>query len=256
MTTSLRSAPPLGGLTAGFLALELRRALRNRRGMVFTVIMPPALFAIFGLSSAYRTQSYGSGNVTASIMVSMAVYGAMLATVSGGAAVSLERAQGWSRQLRLTPLRPAAYVATKVCVAMTTALIPEAAVFLVGMLGGARLSPAVGIGCFLLAWVASLVFAAFGLFVGYLLRPENVMQALGPVMALMSFAGGLFYPPTGWWATVAKIFPTYGVATLARMPFGAESTGDIVAALLNLALWGVFFALGAVRLFRRDTARV
>ena len=39
-------------------------------------------------------------------MISMAVYGAMLATTSGGAMVSIERALGWSRQLRLTPAAP------------------------------------------------------------------------------------------------------------------------------------------------------
>ena len=46
----------------------------------------------------------------------------------------------------------------------------------------------------LLAWVGALVFAAFGLFMGYLLPSENVMQILGPVLALLAFAGGLFVP--------------------------------------------------------------
>lgn len=262
MTTQLasvprpRAVPPLGGFNTTFLALELRRLLRNRRAVIFTVIMPVVFFAIFGLESSYRRESYGSGNTTAFIMVSMAVYGALLATVGGGTAVSLERAQGWSRQLRLTPLRPAVYVATKITLAMLAALVSVTAVFVVGLLGGARLSLAVGLGCFLLAWVSSVVFAAFGLFVGYLLPSENIMQALGPVIAIMAFAGGLFYPLSGWWATVATIFPTYGVANLARMPFGAESAGTIVAALLNLVLWGTFFAVGAMWLFRRDTARV
>ena len=44
------------------------------------------------------------------------------------------------------------------------------------------------------AWVGSLVFAAFGLFMGYLLPSENVMQFLGPVLALLAFFGGLFVP--------------------------------------------------------------
>ena len=55
-------------------------------------------------------------------MIGIAVYGAMLAATSGGAMVSIERAQGWSRQLRLTPLRPAAYIAIKILVAMLLGL--------------------------------------------------------------------------------------------------------------------------------------
>ena len=46
-------------------------------------------------------------------MVSMALYGAALTAASGGAMVAIERALGWSRQLRLTPLNPAVYIAMK-----------------------------------------------------------------------------------------------------------------------------------------------
>jgi hypothetical protein len=47
---------------------------------------------------------------------------------------------------------------------------------------------------FSLAWVRALVFAAFGLFMRYLLPSENVMQILGPVLGILSLAGGLFVP--------------------------------------------------------------
>jgi hypothetical protein len=40
-------------------------------------------------------------------MIGIGVYGAMIAATAGGAMVSAERALGWTRQLRLTPLRPA-----------------------------------------------------------------------------------------------------------------------------------------------------
>ena len=46
----------------------------------------------------------------------------------------------------------------------------------------------------LVAWLGSLVFAAFGLFMGYLLPTENVMQILGLALLLLAFAGGLFVP--------------------------------------------------------------
>ncbi|MFC9435037.1 ABC transporter permease [Nocardia sp. NPDC057030] len=246
---------PLGGFSAGFLRLELRRMLRNRRTMIFTLLIPPLFFVIFGLQSDFRTKSFGTGNVTGYVMVSMAVYGAMLATTSGGAMVAIERAQGWSRQLRLTPLRPVAYIATKVTVAMALGLASVSAVFLVGAVLGAHLTPVAWVGCFLLAWITSLVFAAFGLFVGYLLPSENVMQLLGPLLALLSFAGGLFVPLSGWFGTVSKVFPTNGVATLSRIPFGDTSAGSIALAVLNVVVWAAVFVGGSTMLFRRDTAR-
>src|SRR4051794_9656342 len=107
------SRAPRGGFNPTYLRLEMRRLLRNRRTVIFTLVMPAAFFLAFGGGSDYQHQSAGVGNVTAYVMVSMAAYGAMLACTSGGASVSVERAVGWSRQLRLTPLRPLAYVGMK-----------------------------------------------------------------------------------------------------------------------------------------------
>ncbi|MEC3952756.1 ABC transporter permease [Nocardia sp. CDC153] len=250
-----RPALRSGGLSTGFLRIELMRMLRNRRTVIFSLIMPPLFFVIFGTNSGYRSESFGSGNVTGYVMVSMAVYGAMLATTSGGAMVAVERAVGWSRQLRLTPLRPLAYVATKIIIAMVLGFFSVAVVFAVGSVLGAHLSASAWVGCFLIAWIGSLVFAAFGLFMGYLLPSENVMQLLGPVLALLSFAGGLFMPLHGWFETVSKVIPTNGVAVLARAPFAEPSAGSILLAIVNVLVWAAVFAGGAALLFRRDTAR-
>src|SRR4051812_2688800 len=108
----------LGGFSLPVLGLELRRTLRNKRTIIFTLVMPAVFFLLFGTNAGYRTERAGAGNVTGYVLISMAVYGAMLATTSGGAMVSVERAAGWSRQLRLTPLRPLAYVAIKLTLAM------------------------------------------------------------------------------------------------------------------------------------------
>lgn len=244
-----------GGFRPAFLTMELRRMLRNRRTVIFALVLPPLFFVIFGVNSGYRHESFGAGNVTGYVMVSMAVYGAMLATTSGGAMVAVERAVGWSRQLRLTPLRPPVYIAVKIAVAMVLGLLSVAVVFAVGAALGAQLPASAWLGCFLIAWLGSLVFAAFGLFMGYLLPSENVMQLLGPALALLSFAGGLFMPLHGWFDTVSKVFPTNGVAVLARAPFAEPSAGAVALAIINVLAWAAVFTLGAAVLFRRDTAR-
>ncbi|GGJ91106.1 ABC transporter [Pilimelia anulata] len=253
-----RRAPRLGGFSPTLIGLEIRRVLRNRRNAIFTMIMPAVFFLIFGTSREFRTQSIGDGgNVTGYVLVSMAVYAALLATTAAGAAVSIERAAGWSRQLRLTPLRPGAYIAVKVIVGMLSGAVAVAAVSVVGAFAGARLSPGDWVACLLLAWGCALVFAAFGLFMGYLLPSENVMQVLGPVLAVLSFAGGLFIPPEQLGTVLADIapyFPTYGVAHLARYPLTQD--GSLAGAILNVALWTLVFTAGAIWRFRRDTARV
>ncbi|MDJ0004971.1 ABC transporter permease [Rhodococcus fascians] len=247
-----------GGFSPTFLGLEIRRLFRNKRTLVFTLVMPPVFFVIFGTQSDYRTNyPFAHGNVTGYIAISMAVYGAMLATTSGGAMVSVERAQGWSRQLRLTPLKPVAYIVTKMLVAMTMGAAAIVVVFVVAAFFGADMPIWVWLACGVIAWLGSAVFAAFGLFMGYLLPSENVMQILGPVLAFLALAGGLFVPlgDSGWFPMLAKFTPLYGLATVARAPFTSADAGILAVAMVNLVVWAVVLITGAALLFRKDTKR-
>ncbi|MFI5930568.1 ABC transporter permease [Actinoplanes sp. NPDC051494] len=252
-----RALPRLGGFSLGMIGLELRRLVRNRRTVIFTLVMPAVFYLLFGSSADYREQRVGGGNLAGFVLVSMAVYGAMLATTSGGAMVSVERAAGWSRQLRLTPLQPGAYIAVKLVLAMIIGLVSVVVAFTVGAVAGARLPATAWVACGVLAWVCALVFAAFGLFMGYLLPSENVMQILGPGLAVLSFAGGLFVPVDQLGTTFARIAaftPVYGVGQIARYPLTHE--GNLWLAALNVAVWTALFAAGAMWRFRKDTARV
>jgi ABC-2 type transport system permease protein len=253
-----RRPPGLGGLNLTVLGLEVRRLLRNRRTVIFAVLMPCVLFLLFGLNSAYASQSEGHGNVSAFIMVSMALYGGVLSTTSGGAMVSLERAAGWSRQLRLTPLSPAAYIAIKMLTALVLGLASVVAVYIVGMLTGKPSMPGyLWIVTGLCVWIGSLVFAAFGLFMGYLLPTENAMQFLGFALLLFSFGGGLFIPLSQYphtLRTIAEFTPLYGLNQLVHAPL--LGGGVQLAWAANAVIWLVIFAGGAALLFRKDTARV
>ncbi|GAB2475549.1 ABC transporter permease [Xylanimonas ulmi] len=254
-----RPVPPRGPgslVNVRYLRVELRRLVRNRRTMVFSLVMPPVFFLIFGTNADYRAQMVGPhANVTAYVAVSMALYGAMLAAVSGGASVSVERAQGWTRQLRVTPLRPAAYLVTKVGSAMALGAVSVAVTLAVAAFAHAQMSAGAWAGCALLAWGGSVVFAAFGLFMGYLLPTENVMQVLGPITALLAFAGGLFVPidDGSVFHAIAQLTPTYGMAELVRWPLGGDFSW---VAVVNVVGWAAVFGAGAAWRFRRDTARV
>jgi ABC-2 type transport system permease protein len=250
-----RRAPSLGGFNLTFLSIEIRRLLRNRRTVVVTLIVPVVLFLLFKANKR-AVAAGGIELTTATTMIGIAVYGAMLAATSGGAMVSIERALGWSRQLRLTPLRPAAYVAIKLLVAMLLGLTSVVVINVVGAIDGVQMAAGTWVltGC--LAWATSFVFAAFGLFMGYLLPSENVMQIIGPVLAVFSLFGGLFVPVAflpSVMQDLAPYMPTYGVAAIARFPLVG---GDFDPTwLVSVVAWTVVFALAATVLFRRDTRR-
>jgi ABC-2 type transport system permease protein len=255
---STRRVPPYGGFNATLLRLEVRRLLRNRRTMIFTVLMPVVFFLIFGLNADYASENAGHGNVSAFILISMALYGAILATTTGGAMVSIERAEGWSRQLRLTPLAPLAYITVKMLTALVLGGMSVLSVYVVGLVTGRPSMPAsLWVVTALAVWLGSLLFAAFGLFMGYLLPTENVMQILSFALMLFAFGGGLFIPLSQFapvLQTMASFTPLYGLNALVHAPL----TGEAVTAgpVANVVLWLVVFVGGAVWRFRRDTARV
>ncbi len=106
-------------------------------------------------------------------------------------------------------------------------------------------------------WIGSLVFAAFGLFIGYLLPTENVMQFLGIALMLFGFGGGLFIPLSRYphvLQTLAKFTPLYGLNQLVHAP---QLGGNVhITWVLNAVAWLVIFVSGAIWRFRKDTARV
>jgi ABC-2 type transport system permease protein len=257
-----RGTPRLGGFNLAFLGIEFKRRLRNRRTIVFTVVMPVALYFLIGFplrDTPLTSTPIADGGLTvaAYILISMAVYGAMVASTSAGGAVAVERASGWSRQLRLTPLQPFAYIAMKVISALVLGLIAVVATFAAGVVTGVQMPLQAWILSGLVAWLGSLVFTALGVFIGYLAPSENVMQFLGPLLAILALYGGLFTPLNQFpevIQNIARFTPVYGLGEIARAPLTGEAFD--MFALVNIVAWLLIFSAGAALAFRRDTKRV
>ena len=212
-----RRPPRLGGFSSTLMRLELLRKLRNRRTLIFTMVMPAVFYLIFGLTN--RGQMLGSTNAALYISVSLATYGAMVATTTGGAQVAVERALGWSRQLALTPLHPAAYILTKVLVSMVLGAMSVIVVFGLTAVTGVHTPLGTMVACGLLVILASSVFAAFGVMLGYLLPAENALQISSMVLGIFSLIGGLFVPLAVWphaLQTIARFTPAYGARNRPR----------------------------------------
>ena len=72
------------------------------------------------------------------------------------------------------------------------------------------------------------LFAAFGLFTGYLLPSENVTQVIALALTLCSFAAGLFIPLSHFspdLQTFAKFTPLYGLSQLVHYPLAGGTPG-------------------------------
>lgn len=264
---SARPRPRRGLVDLTVLGIELRRVLRNRRTMIFMLVFPPVMFLFISSQITGRDDVMGPGviaNVGAYVMVSMALYGAVLATTSAGASVSIERASGWSRQLRLTPLNPVAYIVMKMISALVLGAIATGVTFLVAKVTGhAHMAAQTWVECAGIILVGSLVFAAFGLFMGYLLPSDNAMQFIGPVLAILSIFGGIFTGPISTDTTygkIAELTPIYGFGAIAHWPLSLTTGGSYdtfeLSWVVNLVVWAAVFVAGAVWRFRKDTARV
>ncbi|QNF95298.1 ABC transporter permease [Janibacter sp. YB324] len=243
--------------------LELKRMARDYVGLFFIAGLPAFMYVIFGVSQAFGDQDIGRGNVSLYIMISMAVYGAVTATVSIGGGAAVERMQGWGRQLGLTPLRDAAYVATKAVVALAIACIPIALIYGIGATTGAKGEWQVWLYSAVIVLLGALVFALYGLVFGLAFRSESAVGAASGSLVIFAFLGNIFIPLSGVMLTIAKFTPLYGFVSLARYPltegYGIDGNETVHEALwipvANVAVWTIILATLTVFLVRRSRGR-
>ena len=238
-----------------YLRLEITRLLRNRRVLVFSILMPALLLVVLG--ALYKKDTLGGASAAAYLMVSMALYGSMTGAVGSGGTIALERGIGWNRQLRLTPIAPRSYLLTKITLSMIMALPPLLVTYLLGVLVlGVRLPIQTWLIVGIASWLGALPFAALGLVIGYLAKPDSVQQISALVYMLLALFGGLWVPVEQMpdlMRRLAESTPTYWIGQIARSPL-FHQTVSTRAVWIAIA-WTAALALVALRRFRVDTAR-
>ncbi|GAA1388886.1 ABC transporter permease [Luteococcus peritonei] len=243
---------------------ELLREFRDRIGLFFTVALPAFMYVVFGATQSYAEQDVGRGNIAAHIMISMAMYGAVTATSSVGAAAATEKMLGWGRQLGLTPLTDRGFVMVKAASAITIAALPVALIYTIGAATGARAEASVWLLSALLALLGSVVFSLYGLCFGLGLRSRSAAGAASGSLVILAFLGSLFMPLSGTMLTLARLTPLYGVSQLARRPLtdgmvlardGSLQQESLWIPTANVAAWLLVFAGLAILLVRRSRHR-
>ena len=103
-------------MSRSYLRYELLRTFRNRRFFIFSLGFPLVLYFVIAGAEPARARTSPSTGLSAPLyfMVGLAAFGTMNAMLSAGARISGERAVGWNRQLRITPLTTRTYFRAKV----------------------------------------------------------------------------------------------------------------------------------------------
>ncbi len=238
-----------------YVRFELLRMLRNRRFFLFSLGFPLVLFFLIAGPNRHEHDLAGSG-VSAPLyfMVGLAAFGTMNSVVSGGARIALDRSAGWTRQLRLTPLAPRSYLATKILVSYMTALLSIASLVIAGTILGVRLSATSWVETIGLLLVGLLPFAAGGILLGHLINADAVGPAVGGTTALFAFLGGVWFPiGDGFLHDVAQALPSFWLTQASHVASGGAGWG--VLGWVVTAAWTAVLSVLAAWAYRRDTER-
>jgi len=238
--------------TGGFLRLELPRTLRNRRFIVLAVAFPVAFYLLF--TRVLTGGAVLNADERAFFMVSMAAYGAIGASLSVAVRVSMERANGWTRMLRVTPLPALGYVVTKLATGYLTA-VPSILLVMAGgfLVNGVTLSVSTWLAVFVLLTLGVLPFAALGVAIGYAFDESTAQMVFTISFVGLAILGGLWTPISQFpdsLATIGRMLPSYHFANLgwSAVAGRAPDPSDVVA----LVVYGAVF-IGIVALRYRAT---
>jgi ABC-2 type transport system permease protein len=240
---------------ATYIRFELIRGFRNRKFFVFTVGFPLALYLLIATPNRHERSLAGSG-IPAPVyfMVGLIALGTMNAVLGGGARIAVDRWIGWTRQLRLTPLRPATYFGTKVLAAYLTAVVTIVVLYAAGISLGVSMSAGRWLEMTGLLLIGLLPFAALGITLGHLLNVDSLGPTIGGLGALLGFLGGVWFPlGDGVMHDIAQALPSFWLVQASQVSLGGQ--GWSPTGWLVVAGWTAVLSILAAVAYRRDTNR-
>jgi len=236
---------------------ELLRTLRNRRFFLLSLGFPLILYFMIVSPNRHVHNFDGSGiSFALYYMVGLASFGTMSAMLSSGARIAAERAVGWNRQLRISPLSTRNYFRAKVVTGYMMALISLLALYLAGSSLGVRLGASEWLEMTGLILVGLIPFAALGILLGHMLTPDSIGPAMGGGISLLALLGGTWFPITGdgFLHDIVQLIPSYWLVQASHVAIGGHAwpaKGWIV-----MIAWTVLLSVLAARAYRQDTGRV
>lgn len=234
----------------GYIRLEILRLVRNGGYLMMSLVMPVGMYVTFA----------GGGPDQKSLaqsMVGAAAFGALGVVITNGTGIAEDRALGWLRQLRLTPLSPVQVVVARGAVATCLAILPITVISLIGVFyRGVHLGLGTWLAIFFLLWFGIAPLAMLGIGIGYLFKAQ-LAQIAGTVAYLsLTLLGGLLLPIDNfphWAQELSRATPVFRYAQLSWN--AADSAAPTLAGAGVLALWTVLLAGFAAFAYRRGGRR-
>jgi ABC-2 type transport system permease protein len=242
--------------SVAYTRYELLRALRNRRFFFFSLGFPLILYFLVAGPQRGDHDLNGTGlSAPLYFMVSMASWGTMTAMLSTGARIAGEREAGWNRQLRISPLRPAAYLSTKVVISYMMAIAAIVLLYISGATLGVSLPAGKWLEMTGLIIVGLIPFAAAGIWMGHKLTTDSIGPALGGGTAILAFVSGTWFPldDSGFLHDIAINLPSFWLVQANRVALGGS--GWPARAWVVVAIWSAVMIVLAAKAYRADTGR-
>ncbi|HWD96249.1 MAG TPA: ABC transporter permease [Acidimicrobiales bacterium] len=238
-----------------YVRYEVLRTVRNRRFLIFSLVFPLILFLT--IAGAHRNIKVDGIGFPLYYMTGMAAWGSMTSVISSGARIAQERQVGWTRQLRITPLKTITYFSAKILTGYLMALFSIVVLALAGTLIGVRLDATGWLTMLGLLLVGLIPFAVMGIMLGHLISVDSLGPAIGGITSLFALLGGVFGPLVtgGALFAVVKCLPSYWLVQAGK---SALEGGHIWTsqAWIVIAVWSIVLARVGARVYRRDTQKV
>lgn len=237
-----------------YLRYEVLRTWRNRRFLLFSLIFPLVLF--LAVAGPHRNIKEDGISFPLYYMTGMIAWGTMVAVISSGARIAAERAVGWTRQLRITPLPTWSYFSAKIVCGYMMALLSMAVLIAAGSSVGVRLDVSQWFVMIGLLLVGLIPFSVMGVMFGHLLKLDSLGPAIGGVTSLMALLGGAYgqLVTGGALLAVVKCLPSYWLVQAGKSAL--VGGGWPLEAWVVIAVWTVVLSILSVRVYQRDTKRI
>jgi ABC-2 type transport system permease protein len=241
-----------------YTRLELKRAFRNPRFLIFAFAFPVFLFLIQSnvfIADDDPDKAAGIGI----LMVNMLAFGVFFAALSNGGRLATERAAGWQRQLRLTPLTGRGYLLGKGLTGLLLGLPVLIAVPAIAVLAdGVSLDAAQWTRIIAGTWLGAIPFVLLGLLIGQLARPDTLQPLNMGISIIMGFLGGMWIPVDAmpdWLQHLAPILPSYWLTQLGRGAVTGDLSQRLGLTVAVLAAWAIVLGTLVTWRYRKDSAR-
>lgn len=237
------------------LRYDILRMYRSPALVGLTIALP--LVVYYAVTPSNRHHLTEGITFPLYFMTGMAAYGAMWGAVAPGAHIARDRAGGWTRHARTTPLRAGTYFASKVVTSYLVAIPTLGLLYLAGASFGVRLGATTWLEMTGLLLIGLAPFVAIGIALGHLVTVEAAGFAVAGSVLLFALLGGAFGRlfTSGAGLTIVKLLPSYWLVQAGAS--ASAGGGDWPPeGWIVLAVWVAALVPLAVLAYRRDTSRV